>query len=213
MDPTLQAALAAPAPWIFGAVEIVLPGYNLRLLDGAGQIAINGNLYQGEDATFGTLASISTLSEDMGDEAPEISIELYPPNASAMATLCNPNMQGSRVTIMVGVVDPASGLIIGQPEVKFLGEIDVPSLTIGENGQRSLSYTAVSVFERLFETDEGARAQDAWHQSIWPGEKGLEFMTGTDKNLYWGAKRPKGQQTQKTQRSSAQYPFGTRVAS
>src|SRR3546814_458774 len=97
--------------------------------------------------------------------------------------------------LFVGAVDPTSGLIIGQPEVKFLGEIDVPSLTIGEGGQRSLSYTAVSVFERLFETDEGARAQDAWHQSIWPGEKGLEFMTGTDKNLYFGGKRPKGQLT------------------
>src|SRR3546814_5312887 len=97
-----------------------------------------------------------------------------------MATLCNPNMQGSQVSIFVGAVDPTSGLIIGQPEVKFLGEIDVPSLTIGEGGQRSLSYTAVSVFERLFETDEGARAQDAWHQSIWPGEQGLEFMTGTE---------------------------------
>src|SRR3546814_10762339 len=72
---------------------------------------------------------------EIGEEAPEISIELYPPNASAMATLCNPNMQGSQVSIFVGAVDPTSGLIIGQPEVKFLGEIDVPSLTIGEGGQ------------------------------------------------------------------------------
>src|SRR3546814_5461725 len=78
-----------------------------------------------------------------------------------MATLGNPNMQGSQVSIFVGAVDPTSGLNIGQPEVKLLGEIDVPSLTIGEGGQRSLSYTAVSVFARLFETDEGARAQDA----------------------------------------------------
>src|SRR3546814_4177065 len=131
------------SPWIFGAVEIVLPDYNLRLLDGASELTINGNLYKGEDATFGTLAAISTLSEEIGEEAPEISIELYPPNASAMATLCNPNMQGSQVSIFVGAVDPTSGLIIGQPEVKFLGEIDVPSLTIGEGGQRSLSYTAV----------------------------------------------------------------------
>src|SRR3546814_2856820 len=80
------------APWIFGAVEIVLPDYNLLLLDGASELTINGNLYKGEDATFGTLAAISTLSEEIGEEAPEISIELYPPNASAMATLCNPNM-------------------------------------------------------------------------------------------------------------------------
>src|SRR3546814_3010719 len=54
VDPTLQAAFAAPAPWIFGAVEIVLPDYNLRLLDGASELTINGNLYKGEDATFGT---------------------------------------------------------------------------------------------------------------------------------------------------------------
>src|SRR3546814_5763538 len=66
VDPTLQAAFAAPAPWIFGAVEIVLPDYNLRLLDGASELTINGNLYKGEDATFGTLAAISTLSEEIG---------------------------------------------------------------------------------------------------------------------------------------------------
>src|SRR3546814_16420303 len=33
VDPTLQAAFAAPAPWKFGAVEIVMPDYNLRLLE------------------------------------------------------------------------------------------------------------------------------------------------------------------------------------
>src|SRR3546814_13154231 len=77
------ALFRSPAPWIFGAVEIVLPDYNLRLLDGASELTINGNLYKGEDATFGTLAAISTLSEEIGEEAPEISIELYPPNASA----------------------------------------------------------------------------------------------------------------------------------
>src|SRR3546814_6779142 len=77
-----------------------------------------------------TCALPISLSEEIGEEAPEISIELYPPNASAMATLCNPNIQGSQVSIFVGAVDPTSGLIIGQPEVKFLGEIDVPSLTI-----------------------------------------------------------------------------------
>src|SRR3546814_8561560 len=135
---------------------------------------------------------MSTRSEEIGEEAPEISIELYPPNASAMATLCNPNMQGSKVSIFVGAVDPTSGLIIGQPEVKFLGEIDVPSLTIGEGGQRSLSYTAVSVVERLFEADEGERAQDDGHQSIWPGITRLDVRNSMDQNVYFGRKRHKG---------------------
>src|SRR3546814_20492444 len=102
--PTLQAAFAAPAPWIFGAVEIVLPDYNLRLLDGASEPTINGNLYKGEDATFGTLAAISNLSDEIGEEAPEVSIELYPPNASAMATLCKDRksvVEGKRVSVSV----------------------------------------------------------------------------------------------------------------
>src|SRR3546814_18733330 len=112
-----------------------------------------------------------------------------------MSILFKPNMQGSQVAIFGGVVDPTSVLIIGHPECKFLWESDVPSLTSGEGGQRSLSYMAVSVFERLFETDEVALAQDAWHQSIWPLEMVLELMTGTDKNLYYVGQRPKGHLT------------------
>lgn len=192
MDPTLQAALAAPAPWIVGGIEMLLPGYALRLLDGAGVVPINGSYYFGEDPTFGVLNSISQLSESLGDEAPEIEIEIYPPDASAAATLANSTMQGAQVAIIVAVIDPTSGLTIGTPEVKFLGEVDVPTLTVAESGQRVLNFTVVSVFERLFEVDEGVRASDGYHQSIWPGELGLSFMTGTDKNLYWGAKRPIG---------------------
>src|SRR3546814_7467922 len=87
VDPTLQAAFDAPAPWIFGAVEIVLPVYNLRLLDGASELPINGNLYKGEDATFGRLDAISTLSDKNGKEAPAIHIALYPPQATALAKI------------------------------------------------------------------------------------------------------------------------------
>ncbi|CAN5334505.1 hypothetical protein BH10PSE12_BH10PSE12_02640 [soil metagenome] len=198
MDPALQVALAQPAPWIVGAVEILLPGYALRLLDGAGAVTLNGNVYLGQDPAFGVLNSISTLTESIGEEAPEIEIEILPGDAAAAADLANSTMQGAQVSIIVAVIDPSTGLQIGTPEVEFLGEIDVPTLTIGEGGQRTLNFTVVSVFERLFEVDEGVRASDGWHQSIWPGELGLEFMNGTDKNLYWGAKRPAGQQTSRS---------------
>jgi hypothetical protein len=94
--------------------------------------------------------------------------------------------------LMAGAADPATGLVIGQPEVLFLGEIDVPTINIDQAGARTLEYTIVSVFERLFEVEEGQRASNGWHQTIWPGELGLDFMTGTDVNLYWGVKPPKG---------------------
>lgn len=188
-DPVLKAALAGEHVAIFGAIEMQLPGHTLRLLDGSGELVIEGQLYTGIDPVFGVLDSIGTHEEAIGDEAPTLTIGLLPPDASAAATLASALMQGSRVRIMMGVYDPATMTVVGVPEQLFLGEVDVPTFEIGEGGQRTVSYTVVSVFERLFEVREGERASDGWHQSIWPGEKGLEYMTGTDKNLYWMAKR------------------------
>lgn len=192
MDPALKSALARPAVLLFGALKIELPGYTIRLLDGSGSLVIGGETYVGLDQTFGTLADISELDEEIGDSAPEVTITLYPPDLSATAALAHPGMQGSRATIMVGAADPVAGLAIGTPEVLFLGEIDVPAVNIDQSGARTVDFTIVSIFERLFEVDEGQRATDGWHQSICPGELGLEFMTGTDVNLYWGAKPPQG---------------------
>lgn len=192
-DPVLQAALETDAPFLFGAVEIEFPDYTLRVLDGSGELVIDGNTFVGIDPTFGVLSTIGEHSERIGDEAPELTISFLPPDGAAAATLASAAMQGSTVRIMMGAFDPATNTVIGTPEQLFLGEIDVPTIEVAE-GQRSVSYTAVSVFERLFEVSEGARASDGWHQSIWPGEFGLEYMTGTVRNLYWMAKRPVNQQ-------------------
>lgn len=190
-DPVLTAALAADGAWLLGAVKIELPEHTIRLIDGSAEVWIGGEKYAGEDDVFGTLAAIEQIGEDMGDEAPEVRLALYPKNASALATLANPAMQGCRVTIMLGAVDPATMTPIGQPEVVFLGEIDTATLVTGDSGRR-VEYSIVSVFDRLFEVDEGQRASDGWHQSIWPGERGLEYMTGTTDPLYWGSKPPSG---------------------
>lgn len=191
-DPLLQAAVETEAPFLFGALKIEFPSYTLRLLDGSAEFLIGDDIndfYRGEDPTFGTIDSIDILTEAIGDEAPQIQISLLPPDGAASAELASAAMQGSLVTIMFGAFDPVSGQTVGDPEVLFIGEIDVPTIELGK-GTRSVSYTVVSVFERLFEVAEGERASDGFHQSIWPGEKGLEYMTGTVKNLYWMAKRP-----------------------
>jgi len=197
LDPVLKAALAQPTVLLFGAVKTELPGYTLRLVDGSANIVIAGETYVGKDDTFGTIADISQLTEEIGDSAPEITLGLFPPDVSAAAVLSNPNMQGCVVTLMVGAVDPVSGSAMGTPEILFLGEIDVPTISLDQSGARKIEYTVVSVFERLFEVEEGQRASNGWHQSIWSGELGLEHMTGTDVNLYWGARPPQstGQKT------------------
>lgn len=185
LTPALDAALRGLSPLVFGAISFELPEYTLNLLDGAGVLTFGGKTYVGEDATYGVLSDVDELSDGTGDSAPAFQVTLLPNGEAAAASLASPTMQGSRVTVWVGVVNPATGQPIPDPHLIFLGELDVPTLASEEHGRR-LDYEVVSVFERLFEGDESARLSPGHHRSIFPNEAGLDFVTGVDQPVYWG---------------------------
>lgn len=187
----MDTALAGDRVLLFGSVQIDLPGYTLRLLDGSGFATFDGGTFLGIDPTFGVLAAVSELSDGAGDEAPAINVTILPPNDTAAGTLAAAAMQGSKVTVKVGAMDMATGAVIGDPYLLFVGEIDVPFLESGAEG-RTLEYEVVSVLERLFDDDEGARLVDGFHQSIWAGETGFFDVTGIEATIYWGQTPPKG---------------------
>lgn len=193
VDPVLESALSQPIAGMFLAIRMDLTNAGLgrivRLLDGAAEITISGETYAGIDDDLGTIDTVDSISDGGNEEAPELVLSLLPSSATSAAILADPSMQGCDVKIYVGAYSLVTGEPIGTPELKFYGQIDVPTLLI-EQGSRKIEFSIVSVFERLFENDDAVRASDGYHQSIWPGELGLEFMTGTDKNLYWGAKPP-----------------------
>lgn len=189
----LDTALAAPRALIFGAVEIAIPSLStpLRLVDGSAVITFLGRTFYGIDPVFGVLAAIDHIQDGTGDQAPEVRINLMPPSATAAATLANPAMQGSAVNIWVGVVTPATGLVVADPTLVFSGEVDTATLKGGSKGAE-LELAVVSVFERFFDIEEGARLSDGYHQALWPGELGLQFATGVQKTIYWGQDTPAG---------------------
>lgn len=189
LSPQLDAALSAASPLWFGAVRIDLPGTILRLLDGAGFATFDGGTYLGRDPVYGVLAAIDEISDGIGDEAPAIGLTLHPASDAAAADLASPAMQGSPVSIFVGAIDRATGLVVPDPELLFVGILDVPTLRSGRH-RRSLEIEVVSTFERFFADDEGARLADGFHQSLWPGEQGLGFVTGVEKTVYWGMDAP-----------------------
>jgi hypothetical protein len=191
MTPQLTAALDAVSHTIFGCVEILLPGYNLRLLDGAGQITFGGKTFYGHDATFGTLAACEQIDDGAGDEAPALQLTFHPASDAAAATLAAPTMQGSLATVWLGALDITTGLVVPDPEIVFIGELDVPRLIAGE-GKRSLELELVSASERFFADDEGARLSDTFHKYLFPGELGLAFTTGVEEQIYWGSEAPAG---------------------
>jgi hypothetical protein len=185
----MDAELAKPAATIFGAIEILLPGYALRLVDGAAVLSFGGEVFSGRDPTFGTLDSIDPISDGSGDTAPEISVTLLPASDASSSALAAADMQGSQIALWLGAINPDTGSVIPDPYLLFLGELDVPTLEADEH-TRQLLYSAVSVFERFFQGDEGQRLSPTWHESVWPGEKGFSAVTGVENPVYWGTDAP-----------------------
>lgn len=191
LTPAMQSALAAKKVLAFGAVRIDLPSYTLCVLNGATRLTFDGVTFLGRDPTFGVLSAVSLIEDTMDDEAPSMSLTFQPPKSSAAAELSSPAFQGSRVRVWVGAIERATGTVVPDPLKLFDGELDQPTLTVGKQ-IREVEFECVSVFERFFENDEGFRLSDANHQRIWPGERGLEHMTGLTKQIYWGIDRPAG---------------------
>ena len=181
----LETALNSDTVIVFGAVRIALPGATLRLLDGSGVVTFGGETFIGEDPSFGVLGGISNLTDGIGDEAPAFEVTIIPPNDTAAGTLAAATMQGATVQLWLGAIDRATGTPLGDPYPFFAGEIDVPVIRSGPQG-RAVDYQIVSVMERLFQEDEGAKLSDSFHQSIWPGETAFFDVTGIEQTVYWG---------------------------
>lgn len=184
LTPQVTAALAQPAIGMFCAVRLTYPTFTLRLVDGAGVLVIGGETFVGHDATYGALIGLENITDGGSDQAPRARIIFNPPTNAALAALAAPDAQGSRVEIWEGVFDTATGLVIPDADLAFDGEIDQP---VYSPKSRNLTLDCNSSFERFFSVQEGVRLTDSWHQSIWPGERGLEYQTAIRSSLPWGA--------------------------
>lgn len=192
LDASLDAALKGAAPLVCLLLKVELPGHTIRVLDGAGEVEYDGQTYTGEDDVYGVLDSIETLSEQVGTEAPAVRFTFLPATLTALADLTNPVNQGSPVSLWCGAVDPATGLLIGAPELLFLGEFDTAD--VDASGETTvINFNVASAWERLFEASEGQRLNNAFIQSVYPGALGAQFVISVQRDLPWGydAPRPK----------------------
>lgn len=185
LDTAFQAALDGDFVGMFCGVQIDHPNGTAHLLDGSGVLSFNGATWTGGDDVFGSLGSLDVVSDGSDQEAPAIKLGLLPPNAAAAIALCIPGAQGALVRIYIGCFDPATGAVIGTPDLRFLGEIDVATPSF--NGEQSMVvFDVTTAFERFFDLEEGAVLSDGFHQNIWPGELGFEYMTNIFQKMPWG---------------------------
>lgn len=193
LSPLMAADLQRPVVLMFCAVQIELPGYTLRLVDGAGRVSFMvgdaAATFLGRDPTYGALGGISEVVDGVASEAPAVTLTLLPKTNSAMAAIAAPAAQRSRVMIWVGDVDQVTGVVIGEPELWFIGETNVATQGVGQNS-RALSVTVNSALSRFLAPDEGARLNNGFHQRCFPGELGLQYIANVDRTIPWGSDAP-----------------------
>jgi hypothetical protein len=183
----LQAALEAEVVHLFFAVELLHPVKTVRLLDGAGALTFSGHDWVGIDDDFGALGALEALEDSAGgDDAPELLLHIRPANGAVPASLAAVTAQGRHATVYLGAYNPATGAVVGTPEVVFAGVVDDIDLVL-DAAMSVVSFTLVSDLVRFQAPDEAMTLSDSFHQSVWPGEEGLEFMTEVEQQMPWGA--------------------------
>lgn len=173
---------------LIGLCKIELPEGTVRLTDG-GFIDWDGEIFASKDAVFGTLSSLEGLTEGVDAEVPALDMALIPASTAAAADLSQPGFQRSRVRLWLAEYVVDTGLISGEPDLLFDGQIDQTSLTGGRE-TRELAMTIVSLAERLFERNIGNSLAAGFWKSIWPGDTGHDNATGLGKPIAWGVEAP-----------------------
>lgn len=166
-------------------LEIEHPVATVRLCDGGFIAWPARGTFASRDATYGTLGSVDPAGESIGDEAPGGRFSLLPPSPAAAVSLARADAQGSPVRMWIAEVSPDTGLLIGEPELLFVGMVDTVRVVLGRNtSEVVIEY--VSEAEKLFMINEGTVLSQASHQQAWPGELGFSYATNTVLAVPWG---------------------------
>lgn len=190
MSPAMLAALQTRNPLLVHLLKIELPGRTIRLVDGSGCVLWGAEAFTGEDAEFGKIAGFGEFTEGDGTEAPRQTVQLLPNGNAALAALTAPGAQGSPVSIYAAAIDPRTGFVIGEPDLRFAGELDDGDFRSAQNSSL-LELAVASIWERLFDDNEGHRWNDAfWTYLYGDNARAFQHVTNAGKKMYWGYNGP-----------------------
>lgn len=189
MDAALTAALQAPAPTKCTLVRFDLPGVPLCLTDGGFVRFDRGEgdgeeTYLARDPVYGVIDTMPSIQDGSESSVTRLEIDLLPPTDTATAALASPSIQGVRVQWWEGAINPATGLLIGEPELKFDGEFDRARLSVGDKW--ALTMECGTQAERQLEPNADWRLNNSFHQVVWgTGELGMIFVDGVTRKKEW----------------------------
>ena len=189
MDTALEAAYRDVSPVAASLVRIDLPGGALCLTDGGFVIfdAGEGNgaeTYTKRHPVYGTLGDLPSIKDGAEEQTTRVELEVLPLSDIAVSALASPTLQGVRVQWWEAVINRSTGALIGQPLLKFDGELDKPRFRVGDSW--ALTLECGTQAERMLEPNADWRLNNAFHQRIWgTGERGLEHVDGVTRKVEW----------------------------
>lgn len=173
-----------------GLLKIELPDATVRLCDG-GFVPWDSETFVSADPVFGSIGAVEAVSEGIAESVPALDLTLLPTDLAGPEDLSQPGFQRSRVRFWLAEYSPDAGILIGDPEPMFDGQIDQSTLRAGR-GSLSLEMAVVSNLERLFTRNRGNSLNPRWHKSVWPGETGHDNATGLAIPVAWGVESQGG---------------------
>jgi hypothetical protein len=195
MDSSTQAALDEIYVKVFVAFDIQLANARVCLSDGLPEVTFpigsENVTFINSDPIFGVVSSCEGWSDGLTDEAPSTSLTITPIEDAAIPYLCDPRNQTGPINIYFGLIDDATGAVIGNPELLYAGEYDTGTLKASAD-TREVDINVISAWERFFNVDKGFRLNLRYQQSIHPNENGLKFMVTKQDVCWWGSDQING---------------------
>lgn len=174
---------------ISGLMELETMDRTIRLCDGGLVNWPERGMFTSIDEEFGTIGSVDPSAEQIGDEAAGGRLTINVPTISAAVDLAVAEMQGKALRFWLAEVDVETGLLIGDPQKMFEGQVNTVAISLGRN-ERTVVIEYVDAAERLFSVREGNVLTSRFHQTAWPGELGFDYCTGVGLQVPWGVAGP-----------------------
>lgn len=174
---------------LIGFCKIELPTRTLRLCDG-GFCYFGGEKYTAEDDLFGSIGAVEEFDAALGDAAEDAKIVFLPPASAAASAINSASFQNSRARFWMGTIGP-DGKTVTSAEQLMDALVDYTVLRLRQGG-RELEMSFIGRAEKLFLRQQGNSLNPRFHQSVWPGERGLDNASGARITVAWGVGSPRG---------------------
>lgn len=189
MDAASIAARKQPVSWVVQLFKWATPDFTLRLSTG-GFVPWGNEVFLARDPVMGVLGELPTFEDGIDSQTTRSTLTIIPPDQAGLAKAADRKYQRTLVQVWDATLDGDTGTLIGEPDLLFRGLVDFPRVVIGESWEVVLECGTEEAL--LNEPNEDRRLSNPFHQSVWPGELGLAYVTGLGRKVYWRANAPAG---------------------